>query len=56
MNKEEKEIVNDLLKAIEDNSVWTEDKYGNMVLSFNTEGMFRGYIKEGSKPVVNMYE
>ena len=31
------------------------DKDGNITMPFNTEGMYRGYIKNGGKPVVKIY-
>ena len=31
------------------------DKFGNMAISFNSEGMFRAYINGDGKPVVEMY-
>lgn len=32
------------------------DKNGNIVMSFNTEGMFRGYVTNKSEPVVKLYK
>ena len=32
------------------------DKDGNFAMSFNTEGMYRGYIDDEGKPVVNIYK
>ena len=32
------------------------DKDGNVVMPFNTAGMYRGYIKSDGKPVVKIYE
>lgn len=32
------------------------DKNGNVAMPFNTPGMYRGYIKQGEKPVVLMYK
>lgn len=32
------------------------DKNGNIVMPFNTDGMFRGFIKEGGKASVSMYK
>jgi L-asparaginase / beta-aspartyl-peptidase len=32
------------------------DKYGNIAMPFCTEGMYRGYIKEGGKPMVKIYK
>lgn len=31
------------------------DKDGNVAMPFNTPGMYRGYIKQGEKPVILMY-
>ncbi len=31
------------------------DKFGNVAMPFNTEGMYRGYFINGEKPVVKMY-
>lgn len=32
------------------------DKDGNIVMEFNTRGMFRAYVKEGEEPAVLMFE
>lgn len=32
------------------------DKYGNIVMSFNTQGMFRGYRVSGKDPEVKLYK
>jgi L-asparaginase / beta-aspartyl-peptidase len=32
------------------------DARGNMAISFNTEGMYRGYINEDKKPVIYIYK
>ena len=32
------------------------DNRGNLKFGFNTEGMYRGYIKADGKPVVQMYK
>lgn len=32
------------------------DKNGNIAMPFNTEGMYRGYIKQDGKPVVSIYK
>lgn len=32
------------------------DKHGNIAMPFNTEGMYRGYIKQDGKPVVGIYK
>lgn len=31
------------------------DRYGNIVMNFNTPGMFRGYITDNGKPVIKMF-
>jgi beta-aspartyl-peptidase (threonine type) len=38
-----------------DGGVIAMDKYGNMAISFNTEGMYRAYINSDGKPVVLIY-
>jgi beta-aspartyl-peptidase (threonine type) len=32
------------------------DKYGNIAMPFCTAGMYRGFIKESKKPVVQIYK
>ncbi|MCB0730070.1 MAG: isoaspartyl peptidase/L-asparaginase, partial [Ignavibacteriae bacterium] len=32
------------------------DKYGNVAMSYNTQGMFRGYRISGAEPVVKLYK
>ena len=32
------------------------DKFGNMAISFNSEGMYRGYIDKDGKPVIKIYK
>jgi beta-aspartyl-peptidase (threonine type) len=32
------------------------DKFGNMGISFNSEGMYRAYIDKDGKPVVQIYK
>lgn len=39
-----------------DGGVIVMDKFGNMAISFNTEGMFRAYIGPDGKPVVEIYK
>lgn len=39
-----------------DGGVIAMDKFGNMAISFNTEGMFRAYIDSDGKPVVEIYK
>lgn len=38
-----------------DGGVVALDKYGNMGISFNSEGMYRAYIDSNGKPVVKIY-
>ena len=39
-----------------DGGVIAMDKFGNMAISFNSEGMYRAYINIKGKPVVEIYE
>ena len=39
-----------------DGGVIVMDKFGNMAVSFNTDGMFRAYIGPDGKPVVEIYK
>lgn len=39
-----------------DGGVIGMDKYGNMAISFNSEGMYRAYINSKGEPVVQIYE
>jgi beta-aspartyl-peptidase (threonine type) len=39
-----------------DGGVIAMDKYGNMAISFNTEGMYRAYINSEGKAVVEIYK
>ncbi|MEE9561695.1 MAG: beta-aspartyl-peptidase, partial [Thermoanaerobaculia bacterium] len=32
------------------------DNKGNIAMPFNTEGMYRGYIRDDGKPVVQIYK
>ena len=32
------------------------DKFGNMGISFNSDGMYRAYIDVNGKPVVQIYK
>lgn len=45
-----------LQKAGGDGGVIVMDKFGNMAISFNTEGMYRAYINKDGKPVVEIYK
>lgn len=39
-----------------DGGVVAMDKFGNMAISFNSEGMYRAYIDVNGKPVVEIYK
>lgn len=39
-----------------DGGVVALDKFGNMAISFNSEGMYRAYINKQGKPVVEIYK
>lgn len=39
-----------------DGGVIAMDKFGNMAISFNSEGMYRAYINAEGKPVVEIYK
>jgi beta-aspartyl-peptidase (threonine type) len=39
-----------------DGGVIAMDKFGNIGISFNSEGMYRGYINSEGKPVVDIYK
>lgn len=39
-----------------DGGIIAIDKYGNMGISFNSEGMYRAYINSEGKPVVEIYK
>lgn len=39
-----------------DGGIIAIDKYGNMAVSFNSEGMYRAYINKDGKPVVEIYK
>jgi beta-aspartyl-peptidase (threonine type) len=45
-----------LQKAGGDGGVIAIDKFGNMAVSFNSEGMYRAYINSDGKPVVEIYK
>lgn len=38
-----------------DGGIIAMDKFGNMAMSFNSEGMYRAYINADGKPVVDIY-
>jgi beta-aspartyl-peptidase (threonine type) len=39
-----------------DGGVIAMDKFGNIGISFNSEGMYRAYIDKDGKPVVEIYK
>jgi beta-aspartyl-peptidase (threonine type) len=39
-----------------DGGVIVLDKFGNIGISFNSEGMYRAYIDRDGKPVVQIYK
>jgi beta-aspartyl-peptidase (threonine type) len=45
-----------LAKLGGDGGVIAMDKFGNMAISFNSEGMYRAYIDLSGKPVVEIYK
>lgn len=45
-----------LQQAGGDGGVIVIDKFGNMAVSFNSEGMYRAYINSEGKPVVEIYK
>jgi len=45
-----------LQKAGGDGGIIAMDKFGNMAISFNSEGMYRAYINSDGKPVVEIYQ
>lgn len=51
----EKIINGDLKRQEAQGGVIGIDKYGNIVMSFNTQGMFRGFMLSGKEPVVEIY-
>ena len=38
-----------------DGGIIAMDKFGNIGISFNSEGMYRAYINSDGKPVVEIY-
>ena len=45
-----------LQKAGGDGGIIAIDKFGNMAISFNSEGMYRAYINGEGKPVIEIYK
>lgn len=55
-NAADQVIQQKLTSAGGDGGVIAMDKFGNMAISFNSEGMFRAYIGADGKPVVEIYK
>jgi len=49
-------VMDKLVKMGGDGGIVALDKDGNISMTFNTEGMYRGYIKEGGTPVTAIYK
>lgn len=49
-------VMNKVAKLGGDGGVVAMDKFGNMAISFNSEGMYRAYIDVNGKPVVEIYK
>ena len=49
-------IKNKLVKQKAQGGVIGIDKKGNIVMSFNTDGMFRGFIRKDSKATIELYK
>jgi len=49
-------VMQKLVKMGGDGGIVSLDKDGNIAMTFNTEGMYRGYIKEGHAPVTAIYK
>ena len=50
-------VIKDKLQKLGgDGGVIAMDKFGNMAISFNSEGMYRAYIGPDGKPVVEIYK
>ena len=45
-----------LQKFVGDGGIRAMDKFGNMAISFNSEGMYRAYIGSDGKPVVEIFK
>ncbi len=49
-------IMHKLVKQGAGGGLIAVDKDGNIAIVFNTNGMFRGYLKQGSLPIVTMFK
>jgi len=52
----EQVIMKKLVDQKADGGVIGIDKFGNITMTFNTDGMFRGYYLQGNTPVVKIYK
>ena len=55
-NAADRVIKEKLQKMGGDGGIIAMDKFGNMAISFNSEGMYRAYINADGKPVVEIYK
>ncbi len=55
-NAADEVIQKKLQKLGGDGGVIAMDRFGNIGISFNSEGMYRGYINGEGKPVVEIYK
>ncbi len=51
-----KQVIADLTEAGGDGGIIAMDRHGSVAMEFNTEGMYRGWIREDGKPHVEIYE
>lgn len=49
-------IMNKLVKMGGSGGIIAVDRAGNISMTFNTEGMYRGYVKGHDKPVIRIYK
>lgn len=56
LNKAAEEVIAKVGKLGGDGGVICIDKNGNVAMPFNTSGMYRGYLLNGSKPVTQIYK
>ncbi|GBD89397.1 isoaspartyl peptidase precursor [bacterium BMS3Abin04] len=52
----ENDIMQKLVKQNAEGGVIAIDKLGNIVTTFNTKGMFRGFMVAGGEPIIKMYK
>jgi len=49
-------VMQKLVKMGGEGGIVSLDKNGNIAMTFNTEGMYRGYVKDGTEPVTFIYK